>query len=300
MTDPAINLALEEYCFRQLDPRHDYLLFYVNEPAIIIGAHQNPWEQIDAAYIKKEGIPLIRRISGGGAVYHDRGNINVCFMTPHRRETFGHFELFTQPIIDTLNRLGIPAVHAHQNTIQVKGKKISGYAQFANMKRMFSHGTLLFSAQLDVLARALNSKFTPLSTKAIRSVKRDVANISDFLKTPMSIEPFMEILFKDISTVYGNPKKYELSPEAWSDIYQLANEKYKTWAWVYGHSPKFTVKEQRQHDGKILTVLICVDKGIIERIECEANRLEALRLSNQWVGKRFLPGAVKKGLKPYP
>jgi len=294
-SDAAVNLALEEYCFRRLDPSNDYLIFYINAPSIIFGAHQNPWEEINSAYVKQENIPVIRRISGGGAVYHDAGNLNYSFITSHSKKTFGRFDSFTRPIIDALNRQDIPAIHAHQNVIQVNGKKVSGNAQFANLKRLMSHGTLLFNTDLRAMDLALGSTLQPVSSKGIRSKKREVGNVSDYLKASKTMDGFVHTLLADLSERYGKMEKYALSDEDWANIHHMANDKYRTWEWVYGHTPKFVIKEPYILDGIDSTVLIHIDKGIIKRIESKAHskNINTLRPWSRLIDRRYRPDEVR-------
>ncbi|MBK7159525.1 MAG: lipoate--protein ligase, partial [Ignavibacteria bacterium] len=142
ITDPFINLSLEEYCVRKLDMKDDYLLFYINEPSIIIGKHQNTIEEINAKYVNENNINVVRRISGGGTVYHDKGNLNFSFMTKHSQKSIHNFKLFTDPVIKVLNQMGVNAKLNGRNDITVEERKISGNAQFTDTKSMFSHGTL--------------------------------------------------------------------------------------------------------------------------------------------------------------
>ncbi len=298
--DAAINLALEEYCLKTLDPEQDYLLFYVNRSAVIIGAHQNPWEEVDEKYVKQKDIPIFRRMSGGGAVYHDTGNLNFAFITNYRKETFGRFDNFTQPIIDALSYLEITAVYAQGNCIEIDGKKISGWAQFSNFKRMLSHGTLLFSSDLNVLNRALTSKFKTVSTKAISSAKREVINVSPSLTDTITLEDLTDILIDKSASRFSRITKYELSNEAWSRIYELANIKYRAWEWVYGRSPKFVVRENHHMIGGRQPILLHVVKGIIRHVEIKTNKTPANRTSkvtDMLVGKRYDPDKVRRILR---
>ena len=298
-TDAAVNLALEEYCVRGLDPNRDYLLFYVNDPAIIIGAHQNPWMEINTAYVRQQGIPVVRRISGGGAVYHDNGNLNFCFITRYRKERFGRFDSFTRPIINALNRLGIPAIGTHGNVIQVRGKKISGNAQFADMQRMFSHGTLLFNADLKTMNRALDSGLSPVESRGVRSIKKDVGNLVGFLKTPMTMNRFIHALQADLSEQFGKIKNHELSENAWADIHKLADRKYRRWKWVYGRTPKFVVRKIFDPGGENGAVLVYIDKGIIQHIENKSDPkdIRIKEAASQLTGCRFSPVLVRRVLK---
>lgn len=189
-TDPFLNLALEEYILRNFAHQQDFLLFYINEPSIIIGRNQNTLEEINYDYVKREGIHVVRRISGGGAVYHDFGNLNFSFITDYHYDNLNNFRKFTEPVIRVLNNLGVNAELKGRNDIVVNDKKISGNAQFSSVKRMFSHGTLLFDSDLDEVSKALQVKMTKIQSKGHKSVRSRVANISGFLERPMTIDNF--------------------------------------------------------------------------------------------------------------
>ncbi|MDA8352956.1 MAG: lipoate--protein ligase, partial [Firmicutes bacterium] len=147
--DPRINLAIEEYALKHLDIDETYLLFYINDPSIIIGRNQNTVEEIQVDYCREHGIHVVRRLSGGGAVYHDRGNLNFSFITKDDGESFLNFRKFTEPVVRALRRLGVEVELTGRNDLQVGEKKISGNAQFTTKGRMFSHGTLMFDVDLE-------------------------------------------------------------------------------------------------------------------------------------------------------
>jgi len=142
-TNPYLNIAIEEYAVRNLDMSHDYLFIYSNAPSVVIGKNQNPFMEVNLPFLKTNNIKLARRISGGGAVYHEPGNLNFCYITESTKENFNNYKKFLNPIIEYLNSLGIPAVINQRNDIEVEGLKISGNAQFTSRNRMLSHGTLL-------------------------------------------------------------------------------------------------------------------------------------------------------------
>lgn len=158
ITDPRINLAIEEYCVKHLDPEQTYLLFYVNQPSIIIGKNQNTIEEINTKYVEDNGIIVVRRLSGGGAVYHDLGNLNFSFITKDDGDSFHNFKKFTEPVIQALRQLGVEAELSGRNDIVADGRKISGNAQFSTKGRIFSHGTLMLDSAIDHVVSALKVK----------------------------------------------------------------------------------------------------------------------------------------------
>ena len=184
-TDPRINLAIEEHLLRQVDLGEDILLFYINAPSIIIGRNQNTLAEINHRYVAQRGITVVRRVSGGGAVYHDLGNLNFSFITRFERGSFQNFRKFTEPAIRVLREMGVPAELSGRNDILVNGRKVSGTAQYRGRERMISHGTLLFDARLDEVSDALNVKMDKIVAKGIKSVRSRVANISESLPQRM-------------------------------------------------------------------------------------------------------------------
>lgn len=198
ITDPRINLAIEEYCVKNLDINETYLLFYINEPSIIIGKNQNTVEEINADYVKEKGIHVVRRLSGGGAVYHDLGNLNFSFITKDDGDSFSNFKKFTEPVTKALGKLGVNAELSGRNDILAEGRKISGNAQFSTKGRMFSHGTLLFDSEIDHVVSALKVKMDKIQSKGIKSIRSRVANITEFLNEEMTTEEFRQLLLETI------------------------------------------------------------------------------------------------------
>ena len=266
ITDPTINLALEEYCVRNLDfENKNYLLFYINEPSIIIGKHQNTIEEINSEYVKAKNIHVVRRVSGGGAVYHDHGNLNFSFMTKFDVKSLHNFKKFTQPVIDTLIEMGINAELSGRNDIIVDGRKISGNAQFSNTKSMLSHGTLLFKSALEDVVEALNVKIDKIESKGIKSIRSRVANITEFLAEAITIEEFKERL---ITKIFENEPSsvYELSEKEWEKVYKLSEEKYRSWDWNYGRSPEFNIQKVNRFEFGQVDMRLHVKDGIIKDI----------------------------------
>jgi lipoate-protein ligase A len=187
ITDPRLNLSIEEYALKNLDINETYLLFYINEPSIIIGKNQNSIEEINTEYVESNGIHVVRRLSGGGAVYHDLGNLNYSFITKDDGNSFHNFRKFTEPVIAALQQMGINAELSGRNDILAEGRKISGNAQFSTKGRMFTHGTLLFNSEMEHIVSALRVKKDKIESKGIKSVRSRVANISEFLTENLSV-----------------------------------------------------------------------------------------------------------------
>ncbi len=264
VTNPKLNLALEEYALRNFSSETDYLLFYINEPSIIIGRNQNTLEEINHEYIEKNNIHVVRRISGGGAVYHDFGNLNFSFITNHDVKSLSNFQKFTAPVIKLLQNFGLDAELKGRNDIQVAEKKISGTAQFSTGKRMVSHGTLLFNTNLGEVVNALNVKMSKIESKGHKSVRSRVANISEFLNNPMEIESFRQLLLEGLYEESEPFESYHLTADEWKKVHELKEEKYDTWDWNYGRSPKFNIQRSKRFTIGEIDLRIFVEKGHIK------------------------------------
>lgn len=262
-TNPKLNLALEEYALRNFSTATDYLLFYINEPSIIIGRNQNTLEEINLNYVTENNIHVVRRVSGGGAVYHDFGNLNFSFITNHDGKSLNNFKKFTAPVIKVLNSLGLNAELKGRNDIEVDEKKISGTAQFSTGKRMVSHGTLLLDTDLGEVAKALNVKMSKIQSKGHKSVRSRVANISEYLKSPLPIDQFRQLLLEGLYEESEPFERYHLTPEEWKAVHQLKEEKYDTWDWNYGRSPKFNLQRSKRFPIGEVDLRIFVEKGQI-------------------------------------
>ncbi|MDF1507359.1 lipoate--protein ligase [Robertmurraya sp. DFI.2.37] len=264
ITDPQINLAIEEYALKNLDINETYLLFYINGPSIIIGKNQNTIEEINTEYVEENGIKVVRRLSGGGAVYHDLGNLNFSFITKDDGESFHNFKKFTEPVVQALHKLGVHAELSGRNDIVVGDRKISGNAQFSTRGRMFSHGTLMLDSEIDNVVAALKVKKDKIESKGIKSIRSRVANISEFLNEKISIEDFRALLLEYIFGGKENIQEYVLTEKDWENIDQLSKERYQNWNWNYGKSPKFNLQHSHRFPVGSIDVRLEVNKGMIE------------------------------------
>ncbi len=263
--DPSVNLALEEYAVRNLNPQNEYILLCINDKSVILGRHQNAWEETNFDYIKDNSIQVVRRISGGGTVYQDFGNLNFSYITKYERWKFNNYKLFTTPIINALLDLNIKAELNNRNAIFVGNKKISGNAQFTRKISMISHGTLLFNSDLECLTRVLKVKKKNIKSRAIKSIPSPVANISDFLKSKMSITEFKQHLINRLFSYTKQIPVFKFSKTEWKEILLLAENKYQNWDWNFGQSPQFIISNYKDSiDGKQETEITIKNGRIID------------------------------------
>ncbi|NCF66045.1 MAG: lipoate--protein ligase [Chloroflexi bacterium] len=288
VNDPRQNLALEEFLLRHVRITEPLLLFYINEPSVIIGRNQNTLEEIDPFYVRANDIHLVRRLSGGGAVYHDLGNLNFSFIT-QGREDLHNFARFTDPVIRVLRELGVDAELRGRSDIFVDGRKISGNAQYASRGRMFSHGTLLFDSDIAQMLKAINPRQLKIESKAVQSVRSFVSNIRELLPEDMTIVELKQAI---LASTFGRNKipTYELSDGDKDRIRQISEDRYGTWDWNVGRSPRFNVqKSERFPVGKV-DARIDVDHGYIRSIKIYGDftgKLEIAELETQLIGVRY-------------
>ncbi|MFX3673802.1 MAG: lipoate--protein ligase [Paenisporosarcina sp.] len=265
ITDSRINLAIEEYALKTMDVDKDsFFLFYINEPSIIIGKNQNTIEEINTDFVESNGIHVVRRLSGGGAVYHDLGNLNFSFITKDDGDSFRNFKKFTQPIVDALKEMGVNAELSGRNDILVEGRKISGNAQFSTRGRMFSHGTLMFDTEIEAVVSALKVRKDKIESKGIKSIRSRVANIMEFLEEPITINDFR---LKLLHSIFGGEEKVktvELTEQDWENIHALSKERYANWEWNYGKSPAFNMSHSERFPVGGIDVRLQVKNGVVE------------------------------------
>ncbi|MEH7122029.1 lipoate--protein ligase [Bacillus sp. JJ1773] len=299
ITDPRINLAIEEYALKNLDINETYLLFYINEPSIIIGKNQNTIEEINTEYVEGNGIHVVRRLSGGGAVYHDLGNLNFSFITKDDGESFHNFRKFTEPVVHALQKLGVNAELSGRNDLTAEGRKISGNAQFSTKGKMFSHGTLLFDSEIDSVVSALKVKKDKIESKGIKSIRSRVANISEFLSEKMTIEEFRLLLLQNI---FGGEKieEYKLTDEDWEKIHQLSKERYQNWDWNYGKSPKFNLQHSHRFPVGQIDIRLEVEGGTIQHCKIFGDFFgvgDVAELEERLTGLRYERSAIEKAIE---
>ncbi|NFD77655.1 lipoate--protein ligase [Clostridium botulinum] len=267
-TNPFFNLALEEYLLKNVDIREDYFILWQNEPTIVIGKHQNTLKEINMNFVKDNNINVVRRNSGGGAVYHDLGNINFTFITKYDEKHLLDFKTFTNPVVYSLGKLNVKAELSGRNDILIDGRKISGNSQHIYKDRFLHHGTLLFNSELENLVKALNVDNDKILSKGIESIKSRVTNIKEHVKEDIFMEKFKEILIENIfMRNKSSLKEYNLTNDHINDIEKLMEEKYMTWQWNYGYSPEFNYRNSKRFQGGKLEVLLNIVEGHIN--ECK-------------------------------
>lgn len=300
INDPTINLAIEEFVLKHLPMDDSYLLFYINEPSIIIGKHQNTIEEINSEYVKANHIHVVRRLSGGGAVYHDHGNLNFSFLTKDDGQSFHNFRKFTQPVVEALQQLGVDAELSGRNDLQVGERKISGNAQFSTRGRMFSHGTLMVDSELDNVQSALKVNPEKFKSKSTKSVRSRVANISEFLKEPLSMQEFRAEILRHIFGVEPSEvPQYVLTEEDWSKIHEISAERYRNWDWNYGQSPASNIKHTRKFSVGIIDIRMDLKDGLIEEIKIYGDFFgigDVADIEDRLRGKRYEEISVREAM----
>lgn len=262
-TDAYLNIATEEYLLENKE--EEIFLLYVNSPSIIVGKFQNTLAEINTPYVKKKGIKVVRRLTGGGAVYHDEGNLNFSFHMPYTGESFSDFKKFTQPIIDFLKTLDIKAELSGRNDLIVDDKKFSGNAKFIyKVKKLLQHGTILIDSEISELVNSLKVNPLKFKDKATQSVQSRVTNLIDYLPKEVNEINFADKLIDHIIKVYPNAKKYELTEEDLAGIEKLAKEKYATWEWNYGKSPSYNFQKKIRTQGGTIEFQLSIKEGIIK------------------------------------
>lgn len=269
------NLATEQFLMNNKAFNEPLLLFYIEGPCIIVGRNQNTFEEINQKYVAAHDITVTRRLSGGGAVYQDLGNLCFSFVVNANDEAFGDFKSFTQPIVDALHDMGATSAEVSgRNDILVAGKKFSGNAMYTRNGKTFSHGTLSYDVDLDVLTKALNVPADKIKSKGIKSIRSRVTNVKPFLNPAyqnLTTAGFRDILLLRLFGVSNlaeiSAQEYVLTPEDERAIAEIYDQSYNNWDWVYGKSPEFTLQKRRHFDFGTIDARLAVESGKIKGIK---------------------------------
>ena len=267
--DPAFNLALEEtLCAEFPEP---VLMLWRNRPSVIVGRNQNTLAEVDTAFVREHGIDVVRRMTGGGAVYHDLGNVNYSFIIHERHPEPDSFALFARPVVACLQSLGVPAVFSGRNDILAEGRKISGSAQCCLNGRTLFHGTLLFDLEMEMLEKVLTPGKAKIESKGVRSVRARVANLKEFLPG-MSTEDFLSVLAEKLAAAASPPGPV---PEEWRQkAEKLACSRYRTWEWNYSSPFEFDWENAARFPAGTVDVKVKVAEG----------RIGSLRITGDFFG----------------
>ena len=259
----SVNLAFEEYFLKSKEIGDDIFMLWQNEPTIVVGRFQNTLEEINQAYTDSHNIHVIRRISGGGAVYHDLGNLCFTFILRNVTPSSADFSKFTIPVVKALAQMGIQAETSGRNDLTIDGKKISGIAMALHKNQFLFHGTLLFDSNLEVLGQALNVSTDKIESKGIKSVRSRVTNIKPYVATGMQITEFKQTL-KQLILSNDKQNVYDPTIEDQTAIQALVENKYLTWEWNFGNNPTSKIRYSRRYPGGKVEFNFELEKGFIK------------------------------------
>ncbi|KHD45149.1 lipoate--protein ligase [Streptococcus hongkongensis] len=265
--NPAYNIALEAYVFRELTSEDEIFILWINEPAIIIGKHQNTIQEINKEYTDEHGIHVCRRLSGGGAVYHDLNNLNYTIISNKSEEGAFDFKTFSQPVIATLADLGVKAEFTGRNDLEIDGKKFCGNAQAYYKGRMMHHGCLLFDVDMSVLGDALKVSKDKIESKGIKSVRARVTNILNELPEKITVNEFSDKILEKMKETYPDMTEYVLSEDELAKIQESADTQFGTWDWTYGKAPEYTIERNVRYPAGKINTFANVQQSVIKDIK---------------------------------
>jgi len=269
-TNAYFCLAAEEYLLKNFDD--DIFMLWQSKDTVVVGKHQNTLAEINYPFIREKNVTVARRISGGGTVFHDAGNVNFCYIKNVGSPSEISFKMFTEPVVEALARLGIEATTSGRNDLLINGLKISGNAEHVYKNRVLHHGTLLFNSDLENLGQAIKVVPGKYESKAVESNRSKVANISGFLDKEMTTEEFTRFLL-DVQLMNPANSFYALTDEDVFRIEELMKEKFSTWEWNYGYSPKYSFKNSFHSNSGSLKIELNVNKGTLETVRLEGSLL---------------------------
>ena len=277
-TDPWYNMSFDEYCLEQYLSDDDYFYLWRNRPSVIIGLNQNAYSEVNLAYLESHGIRLARRVTGGGAVYHDLQNLNYTFIGR---------EVTPQPMVEALRSLGVPAELTGRNDIYVEGRKVSGYARRVWHDRQIIHGTLMYDVDLDTLSRVLDVPGSKMEAKGIASVHSRVANLKDYLPQFASLDEVQAALHRILAAGDG---ELSFGEERRAAVQRISDEKFSTWEWLYGRSREADIVRSGRLPCGTVEVRLSLDRGCLTAVGFGGDFLGGLpaeQLARSLVGVRF-------------
>lgn len=295
--DPYFCLAAEEYLLKKFTD--DIFMLWQSHDTIVVGKHQNALAEINYPFVRENNITVARRISGGGTVFHDSGNVNFAYIKNVSDTAEISFKKFTRPVVEALSKLNINAVNSGRNDLLVNDKKISGNAEHVFKKRVLHHGTLLFDSDLSTLGHSIKVVPGKYTDKAVQSNRSIVANIQPFLKDKITTEEFRKFLL-DVQLENEENSVYKLSEEDNGAIQKLVDEKFKTWAWNFGYSPKYAFQNETRWGERTLNISLNVEKGWIAKTAISGDLFSAEKadlMNRKLPGKRHYFEDIKELLE---
>jgi lipoate-protein ligase A len=298
---PQFNIAMEEYCFTKLMQYEKVFILWINEPSIIIGKHQNTLQEVNMQYVRENDIHIVRRITGGGAVYHDHNNLNYTIISNEKKGTEFDFKTFSEPVIETLRGLGVEARFTGRNDILIDGKKVCGNAQAYKNDRIMHHGCLLFNTNLSVLSKALETPKDMIESRSVKSVRSEVANIKSFIKDDITVEDFSRKILCQMKQKFPEMSEYQFNQNELAEICQTAEEKFSSWNWNFGHSPQYSLTRNTRFAGGKIQVYLTIKNFIIENVKFYGtffgNDSDLSALEHAFAGVKYTPEAIREKFK---
>lgn len=272
-TNPYFNLALEEYVFEHMDRQKEYFMLWQNHNTIVVGKYQNTAEEINQHFVDEHNIRVVRRLSGGGAVYHDTGNLNFTFIVDQKPNSEFNFEAFVVPVVRALEKLGVKAKFNGRNDITINGQKFSGNSQYMKHGRLLHHGCIMLDSNLTTVADALKVKDAKFDSKSVKSVRSRVTTINANAPRRISMEEFKAAL-RECALERGEMEEYVLTEQDIAAVNRLRDEKYATWEWNYGRSPEYDLRVEQKFDAGLVTI----------HLQAEAGRIKEIHFSGDFFG----------------
>ena len=292
---PYYNFALEDYLLNSTTHNDDYFFFYIHKPSLIVGRHQNTYSEINYEFIKRNNICVARRISGGGCVYHDKGNLNFSYILNRNNNEALNFKKYCEPILNALNSMGISATLSGRNDLIIDGKKFSGNAEYVNKTKILHHGTIMYDVDIEYLVNAINVSAEKIQSKSIKSIKSRVVNLIDYMPTKISIEEFKGVLLSQLFKE-NDIQIYELTQKDISKVKQIATEKFMPTSFNFGNKLEFIYTNSKKFDAGIIEIGININQNKITEMKISGDffsNLECAELEKLFIDCNYFYEDIK-------